>query len=126
MALIYHEGLLMVQRGSPSDFPILRSQGGGASAPSPIPTIDGSEVTLRRVNGREPGGPWALSDFEKLSWTLSADSKKEGNAERWYLPIFPIFSWVYEIFKVFSRSISEIKKNASADGGPERGAVIQN
>ena len=49
MAIIfYHEGLLMVQRGSPSDFPILRSQGGGYITP-PIPTIDGSEVALRRV-----------------------------------------------------------------------------
>ena len=49
MAIIfYHEGLLMVQRGSPSDFPILRYQGGGQVTP-PIPTIDGSEVALRRV-----------------------------------------------------------------------------
>ena len=39
----------MVQRGSPSDFPILRYQGGGQVTPPPIPTIDGSEVALRRV-----------------------------------------------------------------------------
>ena len=53
MAIIfYHEGLLMVQRGSPSDFPILRYQGGASNPPPPIPTIDGSEVALRRVNQR--------------------------------------------------------------------------
>ena len=46
------------------------------------------------------GGPWALSDFEKLPWALSAGSKMGRSAERWFFPIFPIFSRFYEIFEV--------------------------
>ena len=47
--IIAHEGLLLVQIWGPEDLPIPRSRG-GAYAP-PIPTIDGSEVALRRVKG---------------------------------------------------------------------------
>ena len=46
--IFYHEGLLMVQRGSHSDFPILRSQGGSYA---PFPAIAVSEVALRRFKG---------------------------------------------------------------------------
>ena len=46
--IFYHEGLLLAQRGSLGDQPNLRARG-GAYAP-PYPTIEVSEVALRRVN----------------------------------------------------------------------------
>ena len=47
--IIAHEGLLLVQIWGPEDLPIPRSRGGGGICTPPIPTIDGSEVALRRV-----------------------------------------------------------------------------
>ena len=51
--------------------------------------------------GGGQGGPWALSDFEKMAWALSAGSKIGRSAEHWFFPIFPIFSRFYAIFEVF-------------------------
>ena len=45
----YHDGLLLVQISSLGDQPIPRSRGGGTYAPPPIPTVEVSEVALRRV-----------------------------------------------------------------------------
>ena len=59
-----------------------------------------SRHLLKILAGGGQGGPWALSDFEKLPWALSAGSKMGRSAERWFFPIFPIFSRFYEIFEV--------------------------
>ena len=54
-------------------------------------------ISVYPLGGGQGGGPWALSDFEKLPWALSAGSKMGRSAERWFSPIFPIFSRFYEI-----------------------------
>ena len=44
--IIYHEGLLLIQRGSLSDLPNLKSLGGAACLPPPpLPTIQVSDVS---------------------------------------------------------------------------------
>ena len=63
----YHDGVLLVQRGSQGDFPIPRYQGG--SDDPPIPTLHGSDVSPRRVKvnlGQCNNRAGCLSDLENL------------------------------------------------------------